>query len=73
MNALLKAAAKPRIVKAALRVSLLVGTMLNLVNQGGRLLDGGSLLWLNVAANYIVPFCVSSYSAARNELAHRRS
>lgn len=56
---------QPRIAKAALRVSLLVGTVLNLVNNGERLWTGhGVNLW-QMAMNYVVPFCVSAYSAAR--------
>ncbi len=56
---------------AALKVALVVGTMLNLINQGGRLLDGLALSWFHLSLNYLVPYCVSSYSAARNEM--RRS
>ena len=72
MTALFRAASKPRIVTAALKVALLVGTILNVLNQGGSVLDGAPISWLQVAANYLVPFCVSSYSAARNELVHRQ-
>lgn len=50
---------------AALKVSLVVGTILNLVNQGDRLLNGEALKWGQIALNYFVPYCVSSYSAAR--------
>jgi hypothetical protein len=45
-----------------------VGSLLNLVNQGGNLLDGLPLNSMQMLLNFIVPFCVSSYSAARNEL-----
>lgn len=55
-------------VLAALKVSLVVGTLLNAINQGGRLLDGLPPSWFYVALNYLVPYCVSTYSAARNEL-----
>lgn len=68
MKALLLAACQRPIVLAALRVSLVVGTVLNIINQGGRIMDGLSPSWLHVAMNYLVPYCVSSYSAARNEL-----
>ena len=70
-NALLQTACQRPIVLAAIKVALVVGTILNLINQGGRLLDGLSPSWFHVALNYLVPYCVSSYSAARNEL--RRS
>ncbi len=65
---LLQTACRRPIVFAALRLALVVGTVLNLINQGGRMLDGQPLSWFHVALNYLVPCCVSSYSAARNEL-----
>jgi hypothetical protein len=51
-----------------LKVALVVGTLLNLVNQGGNLLEGLPLNTTQMLLNFLVPFCVSSYSAARNEL-----
>lgn len=53
---------------AAIKVAMVVGTVLNIINQGGCLLDGLPPLWLHVVLNYLVPYLVSSYSAARNEL-----
>lgn len=66
--ALLNAARQRQIVWAALKVALVVGTILNLINQGGRFFDGLSLSWFHLALNYLVPYLVSSYSAARNEV-----
>ena len=70
-RALLRMAGQRRIVIAALKVALVVGTLLNLINQGGRLLDGLPLSWFHVLLNYLVPYCVASYSAARNELSRK--
>lgn len=56
------------ILLSALKVALVVGTLLNLVNQGSRLLDGQPLILWQMLLNYAVPFCVSGYSAARNEI-----
>lgn len=64
---LLTACERP-IVLAAIRVALVVGTILNLINQGGRIFDGLSPSWFHVVLNYLVPYCVSSYSAARNQM-----
>jgi hypothetical protein len=50
------------------RVSLLVGTILNVINHGEAIIAGEPLVWGKVALNYLVPFCVASYSAARHEL-----
>ena len=71
ITTLFQTACKPSIVQVAIKVALVIGTILNLINQGGRLLDGLLLSWFHVGLNYLVPYCVSSYSAARNEM--RRS
>ena len=44
------------------RIALVVGTILSLVNQGADIIGGHASTgtWLRVAANYVVPFCVSS-------------
>lgn len=57
------------VVLTALKVSLVVGTLLNLINQGDKLLGGGQPFnYFQMLLNFVVPFCVSSYSAARAEL-----
>lgn len=71
LSTLVQTAFKRSIVQAAIKVAIVVGTLLNLINQGGRLFDGLPLSWFHVGLNYLVPYCVSSYSAARNEM--RRS
>jgi hypothetical protein len=65
---LLRIAGRRRIALPALKVALVVGTMLNLVNQGVDLLQGLPLNTTQMLLNFVVPFCVSSYSAARNEM-----
>jgi hypothetical protein len=49
----------------ALRISLLVGTLLNLINSGDTLLAGRWPVhpW-KIPLTYLVPFCVSLYSSA---------
>ena len=56
-----------RIAWAALKVSLVVGTVLNLINNGQQFWTDHTVNLWQVAMNFVVPFCVSSYSAARNE------
>lgn len=68
---LVSAARSRPIVVGAIKVSLVVGSILNLINQGGRLLDGLPLSPWQMLLNYLVPYCVSSYSAARNEIRRR--
>ncbi len=65
---LLRIARRRQIVLPALKVALVVGTLLNLVNQGGNLIGGQPINFLQVILNFLVPYCVSSYSAARNEM-----
>jgi hypothetical protein len=68
---LLRAAFRRPVVRSAVQVSLVVGTVLNLVNGRDALLGDGPVAWGNVALNYLVPYCVASYSAARNETRRR--
>lgn len=58
---------KLHIARSALKVSLVVGAVLNVINNGEQLWTHQSVDFWRVALNFIVPFCVSSYSAARNE------
>lgn len=69
LKTLFRLANSPSIRRNAIRVALVVGSILNLINQGPALWSGTEISFVNVALNYFVPFCVSSYSAAKNELA----
>ena len=69
MSSLLDCALSPHIVRNAVKISLVVGTILNLINQGEGILANGSISWAHCVLNYIVPYCVASYSAAKNEMA----
>jgi len=51
------------VAKRSLVIALIVGTLLNLLNQGDFLLAGSDINWLKVALTYCVPFFVSSYGA----------
>jgi len=64
---MLRLALQPGIARAALKVSLVVGTLLNVINNGEQLWAGHGVNIWRVALNFVVPYCVSSYSAARNE------
>lgn len=44
-------------------MALMVGTALNIINQGEAIITGAGVIWWQVALNYCVPFCVSGYSA----------
>ncbi len=49
-------------LRKTIKIALVVGTILSLINQLGVILDGRAnyATWIRVGANYLVPFCVSS-------------
>jgi hypothetical protein len=57
----------------SLIVAMVVGTVLNLINQGDALIDGGRVSWLKLAMTYVVPYFVSTYGAVSYRLAAERS
>ena len=68
MAPLLRCVAHTHIIHNATKVALVVGTILNLINQGGAVFGNDTISWPHVFLNYLVPYCVASYSAAKNEL-----
>ncbi|HEY3326653.1 MAG TPA: nitrate/nitrite transporter NrtS [Novimethylophilus sp.] len=54
----------PAIMGHALKVSLVVGSVLNAINQGEAIINGGAELG-HFVLNYMVPFCVATYSGAQ--------
>jgi hypothetical protein len=53
----------PQALRRSLLVALVVGTALNLINQGPEMLGGdGPVLW-KLALTYAVPFLVASYGS----------
>ena len=54
-------------------VALVVGTVLNLTNQGDALIGAGSIDWLKVVLTYCVPYAVCTYGAVTTQLARGRS
>lgn len=53
------------VVVNAIKVSLFVGTCLNAINQGAAIWQGAGVEWGKVMLNYVVPYLVASYSAAK--------
>ena len=60
---MLKNALRPEIAKRSLIVAILVGTILNLINQGDSMINDRHLDLLKGALTYIVPYCVATYGA----------
>jgi hypothetical protein len=59
--------------RRSIGVALIVGSILNLINQGDRVLSGQSLDLAKLVLTYAVPYCVSTYGAVSYRLhAERR-
>lgn len=52
-------------IAESLRVALIVGTVLNLINQGDALFTFGHVDWSKLLLTYSVPFAVATYSSYR--------
>ena len=61
-DALRSALAWP-VSKRSLMIMVVVGSILNIINQGDAILTGGAISWWKVALTYCVPFCVATYGA----------
>jgi len=44
-------------------VAIVVGTALNLINQGPEVLSGDSPIWWKLALTFVVPLLVASYGS----------
>ncbi len=62
----------PAVFRRALRVALIVGTILFLINQADVVLSGHLTLGvaLKIALTYLVPYSVSTYSALQINRLH---
>lgn len=63
------------VVLRAARVAAIVGTLIGAINYGDRALAGDLALrdLLKIALTYLVPYCVSTWSAVQAIRAMRRS
>ena len=60
-------------VATSAKVALVVGSILALINYGDRIIlryDMVPLDWLKLALTYCVPYCVSTYGAAKYAMRH---
>jgi hypothetical protein len=57
--------------RRSLYVALVVGTVLNLINQGDALLGMASVNWWKVVLTYCVPYAVCTYGAVSYQLQRR--
>ena len=61
-RALSRALARP-IASRSLATMAIVGTVLNVINQGDAILWSGAVNWWKVLLTYCVPFCVATFGA----------
>jgi hypothetical protein len=54
--------------RRSLYVALVVGTLLNLINQGDAFLGMTSINWLKLVLTYCVPYAVCTYGAVSYRL-----
>lgn len=59
--------------RRALWMALVVGTILNLINQGDALFGAKSLSLGKLILTYVVPYCVSTYSTIAYRMATETS
>lgn len=57
-----------RIAGNAAKIALVVGTLLNAINQGGAVLAGDGVSLAHLALNYLVPYAVATFSAVQLRL-----
>jgi hypothetical protein len=55
---------------SSLSIALVVGTLLNLINQGDAILALAVISWPKVVLTYLVPYGVSTYAAVAVRLRH---
>ena len=58
--------------RRSLWAALVVGTILNLINQGDALFADQRLDWTKLLLTYLVPYCVTTYGAVSFRLAAAR-
>ncbi len=61
-------ALEPGVRKRAAAVAVVVGSILNIINQGDKLIDGRPLDWIKIILTYMVPYCVATYGAVSYRL-----
>jgi hypothetical protein len=61
-------AASDGVLRRSCIVALIVGTVLNLINQGDAVLTGAAIDPTKLLLTYLVPYCVSTYGAVSYRL-----
>jgi hypothetical protein len=56
--------------RRSLAVALIVGTVLNLINQGDALVGAAHVDFTKIVLTYAVPYCVATYGAVSYRMSH---
>ena len=75
MKKFFAAAVERGTVATSVKIALVVGTVLGLINYGDRIFlscDMHVLDWIKLAVTYCVPYCVATYGAARYAARHNK-
>ena len=51
------------VLKQSMLVAVIVGTLLNFINQGDAILAGSAVNWAKIVMTYAIPLCVSTFGA----------
>lgn len=54
---------RPDIVRRSLIIAVIVGAILNIINQGDAFLSEKEVNWFKIGLTFLVPYCVSTYGA----------
>ena len=64
-------AVAPGVPRRSLAAAVVVGTILNLINQGDALVAGAPPAWTKILLTFLVPYCVATYGAVSYRLSGR--
>ena len=58
--------------RRSIYVALVVGSLLNIINQGDALLGAGPVNWIKIVLTYLVPYAVCTYGSVSSQLLARK-
>ncbi|MFG1360108.1 MULTISPECIES: nitrate/nitrite transporter NrtS [Xanthobacter] len=56
----------------SLMVAVVVGSILNLINQGDAIFGGGTISWSKIGLTFLVPYCVATFGAVSYRIRQER-
>ena len=67
MKAWLALAFEASVRKRALKVALLVGSILAVINHGDVVLSGAAtaMVWIKIVLTFVVPYCVATFASVQ--------